>query len=147
MVSFSPLTAQIRWRVLGIPANFNRFRILASLLQWHRSPEANQTLHDVWHSPCLLWPNGRPSQQLLSSCWDMSGQIYRHVHQHCVPLQGCWGDVVILERSDHLATLMLFGWCSANSDSSFCIVRPVSMTSSTISTFWTVTHSDQNNPN
>jgi len=23
----------------------------------------------VYFGPCLLWPNGRPSQQLLSSCW------------------------------------------------------------------------------
>jgi len=36
------------------PPNFNRFRILASLLQRRRSPEANQTLHDVWPSPGLL---------------------------------------------------------------------------------------------
>ena len=32
MVNFGPLTAEISWRVLGTPANFNRFRILASLL-------------------------------------------------------------------------------------------------------------------
>ena len=32
MVNFGPLTAEISWRVLGTPANFNRFRVLASLL-------------------------------------------------------------------------------------------------------------------
>ena len=43
MVNFDPLTAEIRWRVSGTPANFNRFHILASLLQQRRSLEANQT--------------------------------------------------------------------------------------------------------
>ena len=37
----------------GTPANFNRFRILASLLLRRRSTEINQTLHDVWPSPGL----------------------------------------------------------------------------------------------
>ena len=32
MVNFSPLTAQIRWRVWSTPANFNGFRVLAALL-------------------------------------------------------------------------------------------------------------------
>ena len=36
--------------VWGTPATFNRFRVLASLLQQSRSPEANQTLHDLWSS-------------------------------------------------------------------------------------------------
>jgi len=49
-----PLTAEIWWRVWGTPANFNRFRVLASLLQRRRSTEANQTLHDVWPSPALV---------------------------------------------------------------------------------------------
>jgi len=36
------------------PSKFNRFRVLPSLLQGRRSPEANQTLHDLWPSPGLL---------------------------------------------------------------------------------------------
>jgi len=48
MANFGPLTAEIRWPVWGTPANFNRFRILPSLLQPRRSPEANQTVHNVW---------------------------------------------------------------------------------------------------
>jgi len=32
MVNFGPLTAEICWRVWGIPANFNGFRVLAALL-------------------------------------------------------------------------------------------------------------------
>ena len=31
MVNFGLLTAEIRWRVWGTPANFNRFRVLAAL--------------------------------------------------------------------------------------------------------------------
>jgi len=51
---FGPLTAEIGLPVWGTPANFNRFRVLASLLQRCRSPEANQTLHDLWPSPGLI---------------------------------------------------------------------------------------------
>jgi len=54
MVNFGPLTAKIGWRVWVIPANFNGFRVFALLLQRRRSPEANQTLHDVWPSPGLV---------------------------------------------------------------------------------------------
>jgi len=43
-----PLTAEIGSGVWGTPANVNGFRVLASLLQQRRSPEANQTLHDVY---------------------------------------------------------------------------------------------------
>ena len=32
MVNFGPLTAEIRWRVWGTPANFNGFLVLAALL-------------------------------------------------------------------------------------------------------------------
>jgi len=53
MVNFGPLTPEIDWRVLDIQANFNRFRVLASLLHRRRSTEINQTLHDVWPSPGL----------------------------------------------------------------------------------------------
>jgi len=51
IVNFGPLTVEIGSGVWGTPANFNEFRVLASLLQRRRSPEANQTLHDVWLSP------------------------------------------------------------------------------------------------
>ena len=54
MANFSPLMAEIGWRVWDTPANFNGFRILALLLQQCRSPAANQTLHDVWPSPGLV---------------------------------------------------------------------------------------------
>ena len=49
-----PLTAKLCWRVWGTPAKFNGFRALPSLLQRCRSPEANQSLYDVWPSPGLV---------------------------------------------------------------------------------------------
>jgi len=54
MANFGPLTAEIGSGVWGTPANFNGFRLLASLLHRRRSPEANQTLHDLWPSPGLV---------------------------------------------------------------------------------------------
>ena len=52
MASLGPLAAGIISLVWGTPANVNGFGILASLVQ--RSPEANQTLHDIWPSPGLV---------------------------------------------------------------------------------------------
>jgi len=48
-----PTSGWDRFGSLGHPSKFQRFRVLASLLQRRRSPEANQTLHDVWPSPGL----------------------------------------------------------------------------------------------
>ena len=53
-VNFGPLAAEIVPVVWGTPANFNRFRILAALMQRRRSTEANQTLHGVWPSSGLV---------------------------------------------------------------------------------------------
>jgi len=53
-VNFGTLAAEIGSVVWGTPANFNGFRVLASLLYIRRSAEANQTLHDVWPSPALV---------------------------------------------------------------------------------------------
>jgi len=39
---------------VGTTSNFNRFRILPSLLQRCCLPEANQASHDVWPSPGLV---------------------------------------------------------------------------------------------
>ena len=54
MVNFGPLTAEIRSEVWGTPANFNGFRVLASLLHRRRSMEVNQTLHNVCPSHGLV---------------------------------------------------------------------------------------------
>jgi len=61
MVNFDPLTAEICWRVWSTPANFIRFRVLASLLHRRRSTEVNKTawclakiaLRQVLRSPIL----------------------------------------------------------------------------------------------
>ena len=47
MVNSGLLAAEIGPVVWGIPANFNGFRVLASLQQRGRSTEANHTLHNV----------------------------------------------------------------------------------------------------
>jgi len=59
MANFGPLTAGIGRQVSDTPATFNRYRfhVLASLLQRHRSAQANQTSHDVWPSPELVHYN------------------------------------------------------------------------------------------
>jgi len=54
MVNFGPLAAEIGPVVWGTQTNFNGFRVLAASLQRRRSPEANQTLQDVWQAPGLL---------------------------------------------------------------------------------------------
>jgi len=55
MANFGPLTAETSWRIWGTPANFNGFHVLPLLLQRRRSTEVNQTLHDVWPSPGLVY--------------------------------------------------------------------------------------------
>jgi len=54
IVNIGPLMAEISSLVWGTPANFNGFRVLASLLHRYRSLEANQTMHDVWPSCALV---------------------------------------------------------------------------------------------
>jgi len=53
MVNFGPLAADIGSLVWGNPANFNGFRVLASLHR-RRSPEVTHTFHNVWPSPGLV---------------------------------------------------------------------------------------------
>ena len=55
MLNFSLLAAEIGWWVWGTPSNFNGFRVLASLLHRRHSTDVNQTLHDVWPSPELVY--------------------------------------------------------------------------------------------
>jgi len=54
MVNFGPLVDEIGLPVCGIPANFNGFRILESLLHRCRSTDVNQILPDVWPSLVLV---------------------------------------------------------------------------------------------
>jgi len=54
MANIGPLAAEIGSGVWGTPANLNGFRVLPSLLQRRRSPEDNQTFHNVWPPPGLV---------------------------------------------------------------------------------------------
>jgi len=54
MVNFGPLRAEIVSLVWGTPANFNGFRVLASLLHRRRTTEVKQALQDVRPCPGLL---------------------------------------------------------------------------------------------
>jgi len=65
MANFGPLTAHIGLSVCGTPPNFNRFHVLALLLQWHRSSDANQTLHDLWLSIYTL-------SRALAAWWNFA---------------------------------------------------------------------------
>jgi len=65
MVNFGPLAPEIGSLVWGIPANFNGFRVLASLLHRRRSAEVNQTRHDVWPSPGLHFLGLFPPNEIL----------------------------------------------------------------------------------
>jgi len=44
MVNFGPLPAEISWRLWGTPANFNGFRVLATLLHGTAVVSVSQTL-------------------------------------------------------------------------------------------------------
>jgi len=65
----------------GHPANFNGFRILASLLHRRRSTEFNQTLHNVWPSLGLvlylyIFGRGRCTHRTskignIGACWNI----------------------------------------------------------------------------
>jgi len=56
MTNVGPLMAEIGLPVCGTLyiAHFNGFRVMVSLLHRRRSPEANQTLHNVWPSHGLV---------------------------------------------------------------------------------------------
>ena len=59
-VNFGPLTAEIRWRVWGTRTNFNGLQRHGFVAELHRrrSTEVNQTFHDVWPSPALVYTIG-----------------------------------------------------------------------------------------
>jgi len=62
MVNFGPLTAEIRWRVWGTPANFNGFRMLAVLLSSSERQPNFAALNRRRH----LCSEGRPSRWTLA---------------------------------------------------------------------------------
>jgi len=66
MVYFGLLTAEIRWRVWGIPANFNGFRILAALLHGTLVVGVSQTFFVTLNRGRHLYSAGRPSRWALA---------------------------------------------------------------------------------
>ena len=64
MGNFDPLVVEICWRVLGTAANFNGFRVLASLLHGTLVLGVSQTLRVEQRAPPIF--GGRPS------CWALA---------------------------------------------------------------------------
>jgi len=58
MVNFGLLTAEIRWRVLGTPANFDGFRVLAALLRSTLVVGVTQTLRRWTEGATCIWHGG-----------------------------------------------------------------------------------------
>jgi len=84
MVNFGLLMAEICWRVLGTPANFNRFSVWAALLQ--STLVARQPNFAALNRRCHLgglYSTGRPSRwalaHILVSSWHIcAAAISRH---------------------------------------------------------------------
>jgi len=58
MVNFGLLTAEIRWRVRGTPANFNEFRVLAALLHGTLVVGVSQTLRRLTEGATYIRQGG-----------------------------------------------------------------------------------------
>jgi len=91
MVNFSPLAAEIGSGIWGTPVNFNGFCILASLLHQRRSPEDNQTLHDVWMSPGMLHYIYFRGLLPLMEFRDLQNSLFFQVLRSPVFSQCYWG--------------------------------------------------------
>jgi len=88
-VNFGLLTAEICWRVWGTPANFNGFHVLA-LLHRRRTTEVNQTLHDIWPSPGLVfWMYMFGGSCLLTKFRQVQNSLYVQVLRYCVARSLC----------------------------------------------------------
>jgi len=78
MVNFCPLTADICWRVWGTPANFNGFRVLASVTARHSSSE-RQPDFAALNRGRHLYSAGQPSRWALAhilvmaALWNRTG--------------------------------------------------------------------------
>jgi len=81
MVNFGPLAAKICWRGWGTPANFNGFRVLASVTAWHSSIGRQPnfaTLNRGHH----LYSAGRPSRWALAHILVVYNIYILHVRAH-----------------------------------------------------------------
>ena len=50
------------------------------VLDGDRAPPPKRGAQPPIFGPCLLWPNGRPSQLLLSSCFTLKTLLWSSVH-------------------------------------------------------------------
>jgi len=92
--NFGPVMAEIGSGVWSTPVNFNRFHVLASLLQRRCSPEANQTFHNVWPSAWLvhyiyIFGGSRPDGILPSAKFTLCPKscILLYWQRYCTALQ------------------------------------------------------------
>jgi len=120
-LQYGELAAEIVLLVWGTPANFNRFRVLASLLQRCRSTEVNQTLHYVWPSPGLV----HCIYIFGSSCLKWQGkngglQAVPHRSPGAKPLMGFLG--VFAPKSWHFCENMLFCHVVKNDTAVFAFI-------------------------
>ena len=97
MANVGPLTAEIGLPVWGTPSNFNRFRVLDSLLQRRRSTEVNQTLHDLWWSPGLV----HASAKVYGVVQGMELQNFRRRrHLHSAGRPSRWASAHVLVHQE-----------------------------------------------
>jgi len=92
MVNFCLVMAEIRSAVSGTPTNFNGFRVLASLLQRHRSPDVNQTLHDVrlWAVvPNRILPGAKFTLRPSLGFSSIGRVTARHCMEQCASVKLC----------------------------------------------------------
>ena len=78
MANFSPLTAHVSSGVLGTPANFNGFRVLAALLQ--QSGSGRQPNFAALNRGRHLYSAGRPSRWALAHIlvYSCLVRVYHH---------------------------------------------------------------------
>jgi len=79
MVNFGTLTAEICWRVLGTPANFNRFRLLEVLLHGTTVVGVSQTLRRWTEGATYIQQGGHhvghwPTFYFTLCCWQQQQQ-------------------------------------------------------------------------
>jgi len=80
MVNFGPLTPEIRWRVWGTPANFNGFRVLATLLHGNLAVGVSQTA--ALNRRRYLYSAGRPSRWALAHILVLSSFFFFFLFSH-----------------------------------------------------------------
>ena len=107
-----PLTAEIGWRVWGIPSNFNGFCVLALLLHRCCWTEVNHTLLDVWPSSglvCYIYIFGGTCAltgfcQVQNSLWV---QVMRSPIVAAL-LHGTWAVCSIQQRAPPIFGMLMY---------------------------------------